>query len=59
MHVNLTSSEPVEVRPGASLAFSYAVFWEPTATAFDDRFERYLDFSFFEHKVCLVVLRRL
>jgi hypothetical protein len=28
------------------------VTWSPTDVPFDQRFERYLDYSFFEHKVC-------
>jgi hypothetical protein len=37
--------------PGARLNFTYSVNWHPTNTPFARRFERYLDYSFFEHKV--------
>ena len=55
IHVNLTqhdnATEPVKLEAGAKVAFTYAVTWTPTATPFDRRFEKYLDYSFFEHKV--------
>ncbi|KAL6756831.1 hypothetical protein V8C86DRAFT_3018753 [Haematococcus lacustris] len=51
IQVNLTSEEPVKVEPGALLTFTYSVTWVPTTTPFARRFERYLDFSFFEHKI--------
>ena len=33
------------------MAFTYEVRWVETDTPFDRRFEKYLDYSFFEHKV--------
>ncbi len=33
------------------MTFTYSVQWVPTDTPFARRFERYLDYSFFEHKV--------
>jgi hypothetical protein len=36
---------------GAKVAFTYAVTWTPTDTDFSKRFDKYLDYSFFEHKV--------
>lgn len=39
------------VKNGASLTFTYSVNWYPTNVPFNRRFERYLDYSFFEHKV--------
>lgn len=48
--MNLTSDAPVLVEPGANLTFTYSVAWHPTTTPFARRFERYLDYSFFEHK---------
>jgi hypothetical protein len=51
IHVNLTSTEPVALKDGASVAFTFAVNWLPTVTPFKSRFERYLDYNFFEHKV--------
>ncbi len=52
--VNLTSENPSVLASGETLEFSYSVKWTPTATPFSRRFEKYLDYSFFEHQVhCL------
>lgn len=51
IQVNLTSSKPMPVKEGARLDFTYTVHWVQTATPFARRFERYLDYSFFEHQV--------
>lgn len=40
-----------------NIPFTYSVTWEQTELAFDNRFDRYLDSKFFEHKVsCVWVL---
>lgn len=49
--VNLTSENPQALREGATLDFTYAVKWEPTDIRFARRFERYLDYNFFEHQI--------
>lgn len=51
IHVNLTSAEPMLLKEGQELTFTFAVNWQQTATPFSERFERYLDYNFFEHKV--------
>ncbi|KAI8467088.1 MAG: hypothetical protein J3K34DRAFT_524003 [Monoraphidium minutum] len=55
IHVNLTQhtngTEPVKLEAGAKAAFTYAVTWTETDTDFSRRFEKYLDYSFFEHKI--------
>ena len=55
--MNLTQhdndTEPVKLAGGAKVAFTYEVRWTPTDVPFDRRFEKYLDYSFFEHKVRL------
>ena len=51
IQVNLTSDNPVAVVDGANLEFTYSVNWVHTSVPFARRFERYLDYSFFEHKV--------
>jgi hypothetical protein len=51
IHVNLTSTHPVPLVAGSQIAFTFAVNWLPTLTPFESRFERYLDYNFFEHKV--------
>ncbi|PNW72922.1 hypothetical protein CHLRE_14g611850v5 [Chlamydomonas reinhardtii] len=51
IQVNLTTADPVPVAPGAKLEFRYSVEWSATKTPFSRRFERYLDYTFFEHKI--------
>lgn len=51
IEVNLTSENPVPVEAGATIEFSYSVNWYPTDIPFDDRFDKYLDFNFFEHQI--------
>lgn len=51
IHVNLTSEAPVALVKGATLDFSIAVTWHAVDTPFARRFERYLDYSFFEHQI--------
>jgi transmembrane 9 superfamily member 3 len=46
----------VPLESGKSVEFTYSVRWVPTPTPFHRRFERYLDFNFFEHKVCAACL---
>ena len=49
--VNLTSENPVTLSAGTQLDFTYSVDWTPTSTPFHRRFDRYLDYDFFEHQV--------
>jgi len=49
--VDVEPSEPIPLKDGANLKFTYSVKWEDTDVAFDDRFNKYLDHKFFEHKV--------
>ena len=51
IQVNLTSLEPQPIKAGAALDFTYSVEWIPTDITFARRFERYLDYNFFEHQV--------
>ena len=51
IQVNLTSDNAVLVDVGTELSFTYSVNWVETPVPFHRRFERYLDYSFFEHKV--------
>ena len=51
IEVNLTYDEPVKVGPGVKLTFTYEVNWIRTAKPFNQRFNRYLDYSFFEHQI--------
>ena len=51
----LRSSKPVQLDPAADknleIDFTYTVEWIPTEMQFSDRFSKYLDSNFFEHKV--------
>jgi len=51
IQVNLTSENPVPISIGASIEFSYSVSWVPTDISFYNRFDRYLDYDFFEHQI--------
>eukprot|EP00662_Eupelagonemidae_sp_cell21_P035463 gene35463-52876_t len=49
---NLTVEDPREVpADGGEFEFSYSVEWTESRVAFAERFRRYLDESFFEHKI--------
>lgn len=49
--VNLTSEDKTLLTPTAKLSFTYEVVWKPTETKYDDRFDKYLDHNFFQHRV--------
>ncbi|GJP37293.1 hypothetical protein CLOM_g6127 [Closterium sp. NIES-68] len=51
IQVNLTSESPRPVTPGTNVEFTYSVKWEQTDIAFRKRFDRYLDYNFFEHQI--------
>jgi len=51
IEVNLTSSNPQAIIANGEYQFSYEVKWKPTDKSFDSRFNRYLDYSFFEHQI--------
>jgi len=51
IQVNLTAERPKALKTGEKLDFTYSVNWEPTTTKFTQRFERYLDYNFFEHQI--------
>ena len=51
IHINLTSESPQPLTAGAALTFTYSVQWKASSIPFVRRFERYLDFNFFEHQV--------
>ncbi len=50
IQVNLTSESPQPLVVGGTLEFTYSVRWQPSSIAFSRRFERYLDYNFFEHQ---------
>jgi len=51
IEVNLTSENPVLIERGAKLEFTYAVNWYETDISFEKRFDKYLDYNFFEHQI--------
>ena len=51
LQLNLTSENPQPVKRGSQLDFTYAVQWSPMPGKWEDRFDRYLDDSFFENQI--------
>ena len=49
--VNLIAENPKPLVPGTDLEFTYSASWTPSDVAFKRRFERYLDYNFFEHQI--------
>ncbi|KAK6031688.1 endomembrane protein 70 [Ostertagia ostertagi] len=49
--VNLTSGGHVAIHPGVELEFTYEVKWVASPVPFADRFDKYLDPSFFQHRI--------
>lgn len=52
--VNLTSEDKVLLSPTKMLNFTYEVIWKRTDTKFEDRFDKYLDHNFFQHRVSVI-----
>ena len=51
IHVNLTSENPVTLGDDTQLDFTYSVDWISTDVTYSRRFDRYLDYDFFEHQI--------
>ncbi|GFT10070.1 transmembrane 9 superfamily member 3 [Nephila pilipes] len=49
--VNLTSEAKVKLEKGKKITFTYEVNWKPSNVKFEDRFDKYLDPSFFQHRI--------
>lgn len=49
--VNMTSEGKVKLELDKTIVFSYEVNWKPSQVAFADRFDKYLDPSFFQHRI--------
>lgn len=49
--VNLTSEAKVKLATNVKIEFSYEVKWHSSKVKFDDRFDKYLDPSFFQHRI--------
>eukprot|EP00898_Chlorokybus_atmophyticus_P000053 jgi/Chlat1/1048/Chrsp110S01532 len=51
IQVNLSSEDPRPLTPGTTLDFTYSIKWVPVNIPFAKRYERYLDYNFFEHQI--------
>ena len=51
IEVNLTSENPVPIDAGQKISFTYSVHWKESSKSFEDRFNRYLEYDFFEHRI--------
>lgn len=51
IEVNLTTENPRPIVAGSIGALTFSVNWVPTTKTFEKRFDRYLDFDFFEHQI--------
>ncbi|XP_054722458.1 transmembrane 9 superfamily member 3-like, partial [Uloborus diversus] len=49
--VNLTSEAKVKLEKGKKITFTFEVNWKPSSVKFEDRFDKYLDPSFFQHRI--------
>jgi transmembrane 9 superfamily protein 3 len=49
--VNLTSEDKVKLQPGMNIKFSYEVNWKVSKIEFENRFDKYLDPGFFQHRI--------
>mgnify|MGYP002716488917 FL=1 len=54
--VNLTSESKKKIVDGAIIGFTYEVNWKPSTIKFEDRFDKYLDPNFFQHRVSQIFL---
>lgn len=49
--VNLTKEVKHKLTPDAVIPFTYEVNWKPSNTRFENRFDKYLDPNFFQHRI--------
>lgn len=51
--MSLDQQDPIDLgqETPTDITFTYSVSWKPSDTLFEDRFNRLLEASFFEHKV--------
>uniref|UniRef100_A0A0N5AYD8 Transmembrane 9 superfamily member n=1 Tax=Syphacia muris TaxID=451379 RepID=A0A0N5AYD8_9BILA len=49
--VNVTSDDKVTLSPNAEIKFTYEVIWKKSDIDFDHRFDKYLDPTFFQHRI--------
>lgn len=53
--INLTTEEKELLTMGTKLRFSYEVNWKPSTVKFENRFDKYLDPNFFQHRVSFFI----
>jgi transmembrane 9 superfamily protein 3 len=49
--VNLTSEVKVQLKPDIKIPFTYEVKWQQSTVKYADRFDKYLDPNFFQHRI--------
>ena len=49
--VTVTTEKKVPITPATTLELSYEVLWTESQVKFEDRYDKYLDASFFKHKI--------
>lgn len=49
--VNITSENKVHLTPTAKISFTYEVNWKPSDVKYENRFDKYLDPNFFQHRI--------
>uniref|UniRef100_A0A6M2DUU4 Transmembrane 9 superfamily member n=1 Tax=Xenopsylla cheopis TaxID=163159 RepID=A0A6M2DUU4_XENCH len=49
--VNLSSHKKELLKTGAVLTFTYEVIWKSSSVKFENRFDKYLDPNFFQHRI--------
>jgi transmembrane 9 superfamily member 3 len=56
--VNLTSENKVLLDLNAKMPFTYEVNWRKSSIKYEDRFDKYLDPNFFQHRVSKITSYR-
>lgn len=49
--INLTSENKVPLKLNSKIPFTYEVNWKPSEVKFEHRFDKYLDPTFFQHRI--------
>jgi transmembrane 9 superfamily protein 3 len=49
--VNMTTENKVELKQGIKIPFSYEIIWKKSNVKYEDRFDKYLDPNFFQHRI--------
>lgn len=49
--VNLTSDSKMKLESGETIKFTYEVKWHMSKVKYEDRFDKYLDPNFFQHRI--------